>query len=132
MVAVPDLLKILAKAPSAADPRGMEQRYLSFAVFGKLLKRSLDGVDRQLLREAVAAGLKNQDGRARGAVGWTGLTAELRRDQAAAADDPRSDCHPGPSGIMFASGVRLAGIELLAKHQIREGMPLCLEVMEIG
>ena len=43
--------------------------YLCFALFGTLLKKSLDGVDRDLLRTAVAAGLRNQDGRARGEVG---------------------------------------------------------------
>ena len=32
---------------------------------------------------------------------------------------------------MFASGIRLAGIEVLAKHRIKEGMALCIEVMEI-
>ena len=31
---------------------------------------------------------------------------------------------PAPSGIMFASGIRLAGVDLLAKHHIEEGMPL--------
>jgi hypothetical protein len=32
---------------------------------------------------------------------------------------------------MFASGIRLAGIDLLATHHLREGVPLCIEVMEI-
>ena len=32
---------------------------------------------------------------------------------------------------MFASGIRLSGVELLAKHRIREGMPLCIQIMEI-
>ena len=38
---------------------------------------------------------------------------------------------PSPSGIMFASGIRLAGLDILAKHRIKEGMPLCFEVMQI-
>ncbi len=38
---------------------------------------------------------------------------------------------PAPSGVMFASGIRLAGLELLARHRIAEGMGLCLQVMEI-
>ena len=95
------------------------------------MKRSLDGVDRELLREAVAAGLKNQDGRARGAVG--GIYQQLSYDEIKPLLPTIHEAivTPAPSGIMFASGVRLAGIELLAKHRIREGMPLCLEVMEI-
>ena len=32
---------------------------------------------------------------------------------------------------MFASNVRLRGLELLARHRIREGMELCFIVMEI-
>ena len=32
---------------------------------------------------------------------------------------------------MFASGIRLQGLKLLAKHRVAEGMPLCLEVMDI-
>ena len=32
---------------------------------------------------------------------------------------------------MFASGIRLSGVALLAKHRIREGMPLCIQIMEI-
>ena len=30
---------------------------------------------------------------------------------------------------MFSAQVRLAGLELFAKHHIKEGMPLCFEVM---
>ena len=32
---------------------------------------------------------------------------------------------------MFAAGIRLAGIDILAKHHIKEGMELCFTVMEI-
>jgi hypothetical protein len=131
MSTVPELLTMLAKGPSESDPRGMEQRYLSFAVFGKMLKNSLEGVDRDLLREAVAAGLKNQDGRSRGSVGgiYQQLTYEEIKPLLPAIHE--AIVVPAPSGIMFASGIRLQGIDLLAKHRIREGMPLCIEIMEI-
>ena len=69
MSALPQLLGMITHGPSASDPRGMEQRYVGYTVFGKMLKKSIDGVDRDLLRKAVAAGLKNQDGRSRGAIG---------------------------------------------------------------
>ena len=131
MSTVPELLKMLAKEPSKSDPRGMEQRYLSFAVFGKMLKNSLEGVDRDLLREAVVAGLKNQDGRSRGTVGriYQRLTYEEIKPLLPAIYE--AIVVPAPSGIMFASGVRLQGIAILAKHRIREGMPLCIQIMEI-
>ena len=37
---------------------------------------------------------------------------------------------PAPSGIMFADGIRLAGLELFAKHGIAEGVPLCVTMIE--
>jgi len=131
MSAVPQLLQMLAKGRSPSDPRGMEQRYLCFAVFGQMLKRSLDGVDRDLLRNAVAAGLQNQDGRARGTVGgiYQQLSYEEIKPLLPAVHE--AIVTPAPSGIMFASGIRLAGLDVLAKHRIKEGIPLCLEVMDI-
>ena len=103
MPAVPELLTMLAAGPTPTDPRGMQQRYLMFALFDQrsgLLRRSLDGVDREALYEVVRAGLRNEDGRA-------------------------------PSGIMFADGIRLSGLEVLAKHRIEEGMRLCIDTIEI-
>ena len=131
MVVVPDLLEMLARGPNASDPRGMEQRFLSFALFGTLLKNSLDGVDRDLLRKAVVAGLQNQDGRARSAVGGAYRFLSYEDIKPLLPAIHRAIVEPAPSGIMFASGVRLSGIEVLAKHRIREGMALCLQVMEI-
>jgi hypothetical protein len=71
MQTVPQLLELLAQVDIENDPRGMQQRYLSFALFDRdgMLGRSLDGVDREALYNAVRAGLKNQDGRARGSIG---------------------------------------------------------------
>jgi hypothetical protein len=37
-----------------------------------------------------------------------------------------------PSGEMFADGIRLAGLDLLSRLGIREGMPLCVEVIDAG
>jgi len=33
---------------------------------------------------------------------------------------------PAPSGIMFADGIRLEGLKLLAKHHIAEGIDACV------
>ena len=122
---------MLAKGPTKEDPRAMEQRYLCFAVFGQMLKKSLDGVDRDLLRKAVGAGLQNQDGRARGSIG--GIYQQLSYEEIKPLLPAIHEAivTPAPSGIMFADGIRLAGIELLAKHRIKEGMPLCIEIMDI-
>lgn len=131
MSAVPKLLRILAQGPSPDDPRGMEQRYLCFAVFGQMLKRSLDGVDREQLRTAVAAGLHNQDGRARGTIGGIYQQLNFEEIKPLLPSIHEAIVKPAPSGIMFASNIRLQGLEVLAKHRIQQGIPLCLEVMEI-
>lgn len=131
MSALPKLLTLLAQPPSEDDPRGMEQRYLSFAVFGKMLRNSLDGVDKNLLHKAIAATLQNEDGRARSEVGriYGKLTYEEIKPLLPAIE--RAIKTPSPSGVMFASGIRLSGLDILAKHRIKEGMALCFEVMEI-
>ncbi|MBI1375359.1 MAG: acetylesterase [Phycisphaera sp.] len=131
MVAVPDLLTMLAAEPSKSDPRAMEQRYLSFVVFGQMLQRSLDGVDRDQLRDAVRAGLRNQDGRARGA--YASVYKNLSYDEIKPLLPAIYEAivTPAPSGVMFANNIRLSGLELFAKHHIREGMPLCLSILDI-
>jgi hypothetical protein len=131
MATVPLLLERLALPPSPADPRGMEQRYLCFAVFGQMLKQSLDGVDQDLLRKAVVAGLQNQDGRARGEIGGIYQKLGYEEIKPLLPAIHQAIVTPAPSGEMFASNIRLAGLELLAKHHIREGMALSLDVMEI-
>ena len=122
MSALPKLLTMLAQPASEDDPRGMEQRYLSFAIFGKMLRNSLDGVDKDLLRKAIAATLLNEDGRARSDVGrlYGKLTYEEIKPLLPAIE--KAIKTPSPSGVMFASGIRLSGLDILAKHRIKEGM----------
>ena len=129
MPAVPQLLELLAQVDAANDPRGMQQRYLSFALFddGGMLRRSLDGVDREALYKAVRAGLKNQDGRARGAIGsvYRNLSTEDIKPLLPAIY--QAVVEPAPSGEMFADGIRVEGLRLLAKHRIEEGISACLK-----
>jgi hypothetical protein len=108
----------------------MEQRYLSTTVFGKMLKKSIEDVDPELLRKAVAASLQNQDGRSRGSVGsiYNKLSYEDIRPLLPMIRE--AIVVPAPSGIMFADGIRIQGLELLAKHRIKEGIPLCLSFMD--
>lgn len=131
MSAVPILLERLTRGPTGEDPRAMEQRYLSFAVFGKMLKNSLDGVDRDALKKAVVAGLQNQDGRARGEIGHIYQKLTFEEIQPLLPHIYEATIEAAPSGIMFADGIRLSGLELLAKHHYREGMELSLEMMDI-
>ncbi|MFZ9935775.1 MAG: DUF6288 domain-containing protein [Luteolibacter sp.] len=128
--ALPDLLGMLAKGPTKEDPRNMQQRYLSFALFDKrggLIGRSLDGVDRELLFKAVAAGLQNEDGRARGS--FTSVYDNLTHDEIKPLLPTilRAVNEPAPSGIMFADGIRMASMRMLLKHRVPEGIPAAVE-----
>ena len=127
MEALPVLLERLVEGATKEDPRGMEQRHLCDVVFGSMLRNSLDGVDRDLLRKAVAAGLRNQDGRARS------TTAGIYKQLIFAEIEPLLPAildafvTPAPIGEMFSDGVRIAGLEVLAAHHIAEGIPACAD-----
>jgi hypothetical protein len=128
MRTVPQLLELLAQVDPQNDPRGMQQRYLSFALFdgGGMLSRSLEGVEREALYQAVRAGLKNQDGRARGSIGsvYRNLSAEEIKPLLPAIY--QAIIEPAPSGEMFADSIRVEGLRLLAKHRIEEGISACV------
>ncbi|MGQ9564339.1 MAG: DUF6288 domain-containing protein [Thermogutta sp.] len=127
--AVPILLQRMARGPSPEDPRGMEQRYLCYALFNRrdgMLGRSLDGVDRQALYTAVRAGLQNEDGRARSDIASVYQNLSFEEIQPLLPDILQAVREPSPSGIMFADGIRLAGLKLLAKHHVAEGIDACV------
>ena len=130
MVAVPELLELLARVDKEKDPRGMQQRYLAFALFntrGGMLGRSLDGVDREALYQAVRAGLKNEDGRARGS--FDSVYRNLSSDEIKPLLPAilQAVVEPAPSGIMFADGIRVEGLRLLATHRVEEGIEACVD-----
>jgi len=123
----------MSTRPNPRDPRRMAQRAASEALFsrrGGILSQSLDGVDRELLYPAIQSILQNEDAHARGPVGdvYGRLTdddlAVLMPDVLAAIEKL------APSNEMFADGVRLAGLDLLSRLHVREGMTLCVDVIE--
>ncbi len=124
MKAVPQLLELLARVDVKNDPRGMQQRYLSFALFERdgMLGRSLEGVDRPALYKAVRAGLKNEDGRARGSIGSVYRRLSLEEIKPLLPAIHEAIVQPAPSGEMFADGIRVEGLRLLSQHHIEEGM----------
>ena len=128
--AVPELLRLTVRE-DPEDPRRMIQRSASAALFSKgMLADSLEGVDRELLYPAVQAVLENEDGRTRGAI--QRLYGKLNdRDLATLLPAiVKAVKEPAPSGEMFADGIRLAGLDLLSRLHIREGMDLCFSLME--
>ena len=127
MTALPRLLEMIAKGPNENDPRGMEQRYMANVVFQQMLRNSLDGVDREQLYKAIRAGLQNQDGRARGVIASVYKKLSFEEIQPLLPDIYQAVAKPSPSGEMFADGVRLAGLEVLAKHHIEEGIQAAVD-----
>ncbi len=129
MQAVPQLLELLAQSDPMKDPRGMQQRYLTFALFDRegLLSRSLEGVDRAALYNAVRVGLKNQDGRARGSIGSVYHNLSFEEIKPLLPAIYQAVVEPAPSGEMFADTIRVEGLRLLAKHGIEEGMAACVK-----
>lgn len=130
MPAFADLVALITKGPSAEDPRGMEQRFVSIAVFHHLLTKLPKDLDRDLLRKAVVAALQNQDGQARASTAkiYDKLTyEELKPLLPAMVESIRN---PAMSGIMSMDGSRELAVQALAKHHIREGIPLSVSFLD--
>ena len=122
--AIPQLLELLAQVDEKKDPRGMQQRFLSFALFDRdgLLSRSLDRVDRPALYKAVRSGLRNQDGRARGSIGSVYRNLSMEEIEPLLPSIHEAILQPAPSGEMFADEIRVEGLRLLSQHHIEDGM----------
>ncbi len=137
---VSDLLAMTLR-PNPADPRRMAQRSAAVALFSpypghrepkSILAESLDGVDRKLLYPAIQSLLHNDDSVARSSVRtvFNGLTDSDLAQLLPAITEAIE--HLAPSNEMFGDGIRLAGLDLLSRLHIREGLPLCVAVIEPG
>jgi len=130
----------LAVRSDPHDPREFTQRYLGYALFypggamgpAGLFAKSIEGVDRGQLSAAIVRLLKNDDGRARGTVPSVYKQMTYNELKPLLPAIYESIYRQSPSGEMFASGVRLKGLELFAQYRIKEGMPLCIHVMDIN
>ncbi len=124
------MLARLTKYDAKNDPRNMEQRYVSFALFNKrggLIGKSLAGVDRNLLMKAVREGLLNEDGRARGSISSVYENLTYDEIKPLLPDIHKAIIEPSPSGIMFADSIRLNGLKLFTKYRISEGLELLVD-----
>lgn len=133
-VAIPDLLKLLCELNPDNDPRAMQQRFLCFALFDQregLLKKSLEGVDRDALYEAVQAGLLNEDGRARGAISSVYRNLSFEEIEPLLPAIHRAVAESAPSGMMFADTIRLNGLDLMSQLHIDQGMQLSIDLLEL-
>lgn len=134
---IPVLLK-LASSKNEKDPREMTQRYLAFCLFSQgnarmkgMITKPMGDVEFDALKAAVERLLENQDGRARAAVGSLYEILSYDEVKPLLPAVHKAILEPAPSGVMFASAIRLRGLELLADHRIKEGIPLCVEIMDI-
>jgi hypothetical protein len=138
LASVSDLLA-MAVRQNPADPRRMAQRAACIALFApypgsrgtrSILADSLDGVDRDLLYPAIKSVLQNDDSVARGSLSriYDKLT-----DEDVVAVLPaivRAVEELAPSNEMFGDSIRLAGLDLVTRLHLREGMGLCVAVIE--
>ncbi|BCX49071.1 hypothetical protein HAHE_29790 [Haloferula helveola] len=134
MAAVPDLLKMIAKGPTPEDPRAMEQRFLAQSLFNTrsgLLGRSLEGVDREQLLEAVRSGLHNEDGRTRGAFSSVYSNLSFEELEPLLPAIHRAIVEKSPSGIMFDGQIQAAGLDLFSKHHVSEGIELTADYVRL-
>lgn len=134
MPAAPEILKMATAKPSAADPRGMEQRYLVKILFNTrngLLGRSLDGVDRELLYEVVRSGLQNEDGHARGAFSSVYANLSFEELKPVMPSIHRAIIEKSPSGIMFDGQIQTSGLDLFSKHHVSEGIELIADYVRL-
>ena len=134
MVAVPEMLRMAAKGPTAEDPRGMEQRYLVKFLFnpkGGLLGKSLDGVDRDLLFEVVRSGLRNEDGHARGAFSSVYANLSLTELKPILPTIHQAILDRSPSGEMFDGQIQMAGLDLFSRHHVSEGIELTADYLRL-
>ena len=133
MQSVPKLLELFSYRNPKIDPRSMLQRYLCFALFnrrGGLLARSLDGVNKKALLQAVKIGLKNDDGRARGSIGSVYQNLNYEELEPLLPAIYEAIVEPAPSGIMFADGIRTEGLKLFSKYKISEGLELTVDYIK--
>ncbi len=136
---VDDLLAMSLR-PNPADPRRMAQRAACVALFSpypgrrepkSILADSLEGVDRSLLYPVVESVLQNEDPVARGSLAR--LYGKLTDEDLAVLLPAvvKAVEQLAPSNEMFGDGIRLAGLDLLSRRHIREGLPLCVSVIEL-
>ena len=135
---VSDLLALTVRT-NPADPRRHAALTASLTLFThypgtrapkSILADSLEGVDRAQLYPALQALLQHEDSIARSsaAKSYKNLTdqdlVELLPHIVRAIEGL------APSNEMFADGVRLAGLDLLSRLHIAEGMALCVSTIE--
>jgi hypothetical protein len=132
-----DLL-ILAGGKNPADPRETVKRAAADVLFGYgggrgFLQESVKDIDRRLLYPSIRSILENDNGAARGTLTHYKIYDKLDdRDLAVLLPAIITSIDQvAPSNEMFADAIRLSGLDLISRLHIREGMALCVSVIEM-
>lgn len=109
------------------DPVMISQSELGAIVFDGILRRSMEGVDDDLLLAAIRGMLTNTDGRGRGRLGHL-LKHQLTVEQVRALgpDLRRAVEEIAPADRMFGDSVREAAVDALARYHFEEGLDVGL------
>lgn len=131
--AVPTLLK-LAVTDDPSDPHRKLQATISGVLFysgnargysGIFRKgKGLETVDRKLLIPAIKSILTNTNGGARSEIGSIYPVLTEKDLGQLWGDIYRATRSFAPSGVMFGKGIQDAGLRLMSKHKIKEGLEL--------
>ena len=128
--AVPVMLT-MATRTFTNDPREMNQRYISYALWGGgvngapygLLQRDMKGVDTTLLAPAIKKMIRNEDGLTRSFVARAIRMMSYEELAPLWADVIYGLQNPAPSGIMFNADIRETCMNVLVKYRFKEAVP---------
>jgi hypothetical protein len=105
------------------DPIQISQGQLADALFGGLLRNSIQGVDKQLLYPAIKAVSLNPDGMARAHLrGTFERQLTLEDVQALGPVILAAVQTPCPADTMFGNEIRMGGFKALTKYHFKEGI----------
>jgi len=132
--AVPVMLK-MATRTFPDDPREMNQRYLSYVLWGGgsngaphgLLERNMEGLDQELLVPAIKKMIRNEDGLTRSFVSRAIRMMSFEELAPLWPDLVWGLKNPAPSGIMFNADIRETCMNVLVKYRFKEAIPYCAE-----
>ncbi len=134
--AVPAMLRAAAMTDER-DPLRFGQGSLAYALFYPggnvagspgLLAKSIEGVDKALLYPAIREISIHPDGHARGCLRSTYALLDMEDVKVLAPEIVRSVTDMAPCNTMFSKGVMLAGVQLLTRLGIEEGVPLTMQM----
>jgi hypothetical protein len=132
------MLKTVA-VKDETDPMEFGAGSLAYALFYPggaygpkgILAGSLEGVPKELLYPAIRAVAANPDSHARGCLRSAYALLALDDVKPLAPTIIASIKEMAPANTMFSKGIRLAGIQALARLRIEEGIPLTLMMMNL-